>query len=355
MTELVVLIGAGASYDCTSGDVQTDTDLRPPLVKDLFAQRGTFGRVLNAYPLAAMAAAEIRSTLPHEAIALETYLRERLRGSTDDYARRRYRQIPLYLQDLFHRISTPASPDEPSTLGFTRQPDYYDVLLNLTLALDRVVYITLNYDTLLDQRLGSYFGGFRSLDDYISARRNWTLAKLHGSINWARPLARELETDRRQMQRENYVEHLNGLDELELDRHVVMRSGSLETMRYNGGRIVYYPALSTPLGAEDELSCPPEHIVHLKRVLGEMGEINLLVIGYSGLDQVVLQLLAESTAGLRKLLVANGSSEASGAAADKIANALGRKGGSPADAPYPGGFGELVSSGDLGAFVQSLA
>jgi hypothetical protein len=352
---LVVLIGAGASFDCTSADVQKDADLTPPLVKDLFAQRGTFARILNAYPLAAMAAAEIRSTLPNEAIALEAYLSERLRASTDDYARRRYRQIPLYLQELFHRISAPASPDELSPVGFTRQPDNYDVLLNATLSLDRVVYITLNYDTLLDQRLGSYSTGFRTLADYIPANRNWTLAKLHGSINWARPLTRELAADRGQMPREAYVEHVNGLDELELDRHVVMRGGDLETMRFNGGRIVYYPALSAPLGAADELSCPPEHVAHLKRVLGEMGEINLLVIGYSGLDQEVLQLLAESTTGLSQLLVANGTSEASVAAADKIATALGHEGAFPADAPYRGGFGDLVSSGALRTFVQSLA
>jgi hypothetical protein len=49
----------------------------------------------------------------------------------------------------------PSRPIDHAPRGFTRQPDHYDVLLNLTLPLDRVVYLTLNYDTLLDQRLAS--------------------------------------------------------------------------------------------------------------------------------------------------------------------------------------------------------
>src|SRR5438874_9072993 len=97
MAELVVVIGAGASFDCASDEVERDAGLRPPLVKDLFGNKKDFAQILNHYPLAEMAAAEIRTTLRDEAVALEEYLRTRLRDADDAYARLRYRQIPLYL------------------------------------------------------------------------------------------------------------------------------------------------------------------------------------------------------------------------------------------------------------------
>jgi hypothetical protein len=138
MAKLVVLLGAGASYDCTSNAVQTDPELRPPLVKDLFASHLRTAMILNSYPLAEMAAAEMRSLEP-KSFVLEEYLRTKLRGSEDVYAQLRYRQIPLFLQDLFFTISQKAKASERGLLGYTRHADNYDVLLNLTLPLEKVV------------------------------------------------------------------------------------------------------------------------------------------------------------------------------------------------------------------------
>ena len=58
---LLVILGAGASYDCASGNGGAlHEELRPPLVTQLFENRYSFTRILHNYPLAEQAAADIR-------------------------------------------------------------------------------------------------------------------------------------------------------------------------------------------------------------------------------------------------------------------------------------------------------
>jgi hypothetical protein len=63
----------------------------------------------------------------------------------------------------------------------------------------------------------------------------------------------------------------------------------------------YYPAVSVPIGPDRELAnCPREHVGALQRRLKKMGgELNVLVIGYSGLDDEVMELLAAGGSGHR--------------------------------------------------------
>ena len=182
LRRLVVIIGAGASYDCASELVDKDPRLQPPLVKDLFSTG--FAGILHRYPLAQAAAADIRRAIEpvsENAVPLERYLREQMRDATDSYTRRRYRQIPLYLQDVLFTVS------DTNGRGYTKEPDNYNALLNRVLPLDNVLFLTLNYDTLLDDRLFIY-GSPTSLPSYVSDP-GWALVKLHGSVNWGQRVA----------------------------------------------------------------------------------------------------------------------------------------------------------------------
>jgi hypothetical protein len=71
-----------------------------------------------------------------------------------------------------------------------------------------------------------------------------------------------------------------------------------------------YPALSVPLGPEDALSCPPEHVEFLERHLASLDELHLLVIGYSGLDTEVLRVLREANRPIGSLMVVQASEAA---------------------------------------------
>jgi hypothetical protein len=71
---LIILLGAGASFDCASGLVSRNGNWRPPLTSQLFDQR--FQPTLNAYPLAEAAASDIQPIVAREQnpIPLEQFL-----------------------------------------------------------------------------------------------------------------------------------------------------------------------------------------------------------------------------------------------------------------------------------------
>lgn len=170
-THLLVVLGAGASYDCASDQVIRTPGLKPPLAVELFHTR--FSAILNRYPFAQQLAPDIRVAINSGAVALETYLRDELRDSTHDHLRRRYPAIPLYLQHLLWEVSN----------QYTDHPDNYDRLLTEALRLDRITIVTLNYDTLLDSRL-AIDRPLTHLRDYVNWDNRWSLVKLHGSANW---------------------------------------------------------------------------------------------------------------------------------------------------------------------------
>jgi hypothetical protein len=54
---------------------------------------------------------------------------------------------------------------------------------------EKVLFVSLNYDLLLDSALERYGGEeFEDIDSYISVARKWSFVKPHGSANWARIL-----------------------------------------------------------------------------------------------------------------------------------------------------------------------
>ena len=82
-----------------------------------------------------------------------------MRDPTSPYTQRRYRQVPLYLQEILAGASR-----------WTNEPDNYNALVNAALELDDSLFLTLNYDTLLDGRFAAYTPADR-MDWYIDTDR----------------------------------------------------------------------------------------------------------------------------------------------------------------------------------------
>jgi hypothetical protein len=289
-SRLLVILGAGAAYDCASGNVpDRHDDFRPPLVTQLFEGRPTFTRILHQYPLAEQAAADIRPALAGGSVAIEAFLKDRLRDSDYQHARRQYWAIPLYLQHLVFEISM---WDYDSGRGYTAQPDSYDRLINAALRLDEVTFVTLNYDDLFDRRLFIH-GALDSMESYLGAGQNWALIKLHGSINWGRIV---LNAPSQIAPTDPFLAQTfaNLGDTIEVDDNVSLRlQPDIRQVRFDEEPFrLYYPALSVPLGTEDELVCPDQHVNYLKDITGHYEPLDVLVIGYSGLDQEALNLLS---------------------------------------------------------------
>jgi hypothetical protein len=288
-----------------------------------------------------------------DAIALEDYLREKIAISKTTETQRGYRQVAPYLQHVLAEAST-----------YTREPDNYNLLVTQALELDRATFITLNYDTLLDTRFGEYEPlNTRDRDWYIAEDRRWSLIKLHGSVNWGWKLeflrghdsfSRD-STDGFNQIVDDYV--VRGFPTFDNDEIEIFRlRHDLRQIRWNTellNNAVYYPAIAIPLGPGDTVVCPTDHVRAALEALTQEDGLNILVIGYSGVDDEVLRLFSESGNTVRRLLVANGEGMGQ-RAAERIGMALGAK-EIDSDWVTDHGFTSLVRSDALARWLDDVS
>jgi hypothetical protein len=331
---LFVIIGAGASFDCTPGTVPRANEFWPPLTPQLFTPGPGYSPILAQYPLAKAVAAELSAIAP-DALRLEKELRERYRDSEHAHDRRKFLGVLPYLQELLYTVS----------YKYTDFPQNYEVLVTKLLRLPSVVFISLNYDLLLDNALLAYDND-KAIGWYLRDGRNWSLIKLHGSVDWGRKILGEGH---------GIGAFTDPSEETRIAAHIEQRSGDLATIRgfhsaaHTGN--LYFPALAAPVGQADELVCPPQHVDFLKRRLTETQPLHLLVIGYSGLDHEVVSLIRESERGVKTLTIVDNGEEA----AWEVANRLVRQGITTEDAKFAHwGFNEWVRDGGLDNFLAEM-
>jgi hypothetical protein len=174
---LVVVLGAGASRGAGSNW----GPMRPPLTVDLFDE-DCYGALLEAYDLAHQAGRFIADECADDdARSLEQVLHS-LRKSEHEHHRRMAFSVPPYLQHLLHSVSE----------AHFRKAVRYDRLIERLLRLPYICFLTLNYDVMLDRRLAAHHQ-LREFEDYISEDRNWSLIKLHGSVNWVYELPEPID------------------------------------------------------------------------------------------------------------------------------------------------------------------
>ncbi len=355
--QLIVILGAGASYDCVSDrdNVRLAKPYMPPLVEGLFDDR--YHQILDKYALAQAVAAEVRPKLAQgseAALRLEDYLREKLRQSDAQHRRAQYWSVPLYLQELFLEASW----------QYTQYPDNFDRLVSTLLHLERVVFVTLNYDTIFDRVLGKYCR-LDTMDDYM-ADPTKQLIKLHGSVNWGRRLPGPWDSG---PPGDGYSELCNALatgadkmmaEDIELILPAKARAQATDLRSRSEG--FFYPALAAPLGSDDETVCPPSHRDELVRSLDQHSygyNLHLLIVGYSCLDRTPLDLVKNSGSRIASVVIANGSAAAGRDALQRLQQHLG--GAAPYDHKesdfvhlIDGGFADLAASDELEALVERV-
>ena len=336
---LFVVIGAGASRGCAPGNVPTNAAYLPPLVTELFApSRPGISDVLAKYPLAKLAAADLRGR--DTSLAIEETIRQRYRDSEHELDQRIFRAIPPYLQELLFEISR----------RYTEFPQNYESLVANLLRLDEVVFISLNYDVLLDNVLGAVASPITGMKWYVDTDRRWSLIKLHGSVNWARNTSANVSTL-----------FTDPPVDLPLDEEIVLRSGdALWQMRgltsAEGGFVhgeLHYPVLSVPVGQADELVCPRLHVEFLQERLAATQALHILLIGYSGNDREVLALVRESGRHIKSLTIIDRGKQEALAVADRLRGEHGL--GAEALTAYDGTFDDWVASRRLSRFVETLS
>jgi hypothetical protein len=336
VSELIVIVGAGASHDSVdANNTLVNLDYQPPLTRDLFKGTQTFAPILHKYRHAMALSARIRDRL-HSGDQLETILND-LATNPNDYLRKQFWEVPLYLQELIGEVSEHFAP-----IGSTR---YYDLVCAIEESqYDRVLYVTTNYDLFLEHALETlYRHRFVDISSYCLADAKWRFVKLHGSANWGKRLLNGTLIDGRLS--------VSGPN-LELDTDILLLTGHHGTARNPGPDKYYYPALAAPVGTKDGFVCDPGQLDLLRRRIRTCS--GLLVVGFSGLDRHVLELF-EDAKQVRRFGFVTERLEAGKQVFDRFAvhmpalNAY-----TPEDLIYRDGFARFVRSGDLNGFLAVL-
>ena len=330
---VIAVIGAGASH--VSGAYAPGD--RPPLTRHLFGAGRPQG-LLRTYILAQAAGSAIQREMAAEnTIEFEAALR-RLREDGLRHHLQMALAVPPFLQALLLEYSELLRAD-----AFR-----YGVLVDEMLKLPtQVHFVSLNYDTLLDNQL-SAFSPLRTLDDYIAGDRPWSLIKPHGSVAWfvEQPVVFDPKAPPSDLTVVRAPIECEPVTDLQLSnlRGVPMADPHGPTTRY--------PAIALPDGPKDELVLPTQHREYFQQALHRTREIHLLVLGYSGLDTEVLRLITHSKCTVRRLTVIN----ANGESALEVFDRIRASGIEPIwEDIYDGSFEQWIDDGAVRTWVREYS
>lgn len=278
---LLVILGAGASHDVVAADVAG----KPPLTPDIFR---LFVGSLEQYPGAADAWNRVLHGLATPGETIETQL-QALRDQADEYdpLKQQLMAVQFFLQDVLTAVSDQWSRNR-----------YPEVVNNLRYAVgkleqwragagQRILYVTFNYDTLLESALGRELRvPFETTERYLGDERS--LIKVHGSCNWKRVAdgpADILASLRSAPDVIGAAETLTATDVF----HVIASVGQIDL---DGAILV--PAVSIPVvrKSASEFACPPDHLARLREWLKDVTHV--LVIGWAGAEEHFLKELADN-------------------------------------------------------------
>ena len=344
-TKVCVILGAGASYDVRSDASPVITPkLRPPLAESLFdAGNPEFWRVLQRYSGASFLAQNLITDLAN-GTGLEDALGHYAEHPSEQL-RQRFKHIPPYLRDLLWQCSE----------NYTKIPSGYVRLVTQLLAEHphEVMFIVMNYDNFLEKALTLFDGSytFDRLPYYIAQHRSAKIVKLHGSIDWFRPMPREDLTWDQCVERLNIEQPYPDIKVIDLGPHTRDILGPESSWGLDRAPYVY-PVLTAPLAGKGLAAavCPGTHQSFAREFLATCEKV--LVVGTSGADDDLLDLLdssmnVEST----KLIHFVGHGAGANAALTDFQKGVGVFRDFPRVNQFKGGFQEYVNGPDFKAFA----
>lgn len=338
--KLTIILGAGASHGSVQDRITSNNPIVPPITKDIFST--DFDFISNKYEDVKSATVGITHEVK-DGKSLEDFIKDNI-GSLDRYKslqshrKRQFNQLPLYLQDLFSYIS-----------GQLKISTHYSKFVNFIFDKDiHTTYITLNYDLLLESAIEKVEEKkFSRFDDYITEKRS--LFKLHGSVNWFRAINKYEQTGNNLESWKAIVKNINLYEDLDTKIQLInldsFREGFIENSPY-------YPVLAIPNSVYDLIFPDQTHKPILEEKL--QNSDNFLIIGFSGYDQDMLDLLKNNVTRVNKYLIVSNTQP------DIVYEELTKnvpifKVERPADVQYGGGFAKFLSGGiDLNNFLNSI-
>jgi hypothetical protein len=307
---LMVVFGAGASYDCAPslrGKQPNEAPSRPPLAKDLFQNRAPFAlksfvyrRMLKIVPL-------LREThgKPIEEV-LETL---QIEAETYPEGKRQLAAVRYYLRDVLGDCTINWVQE---ALGVTNYRSLLDQIARQRHErAEPITLVTFNYDALLEDALADEGFQLEKISDYIS-HPTYKLFKLHGSVDWSRVVQQPYATTL------SRFDLIDLADELKFvpDRFVLNR----ERQDFKG-TLLLFPAIAIPVQRKDIFECPAEHVEALSNLIPKVTQI--LFIGWQAQEDNFLKMLREGLRPLKGIMVVDENSEKAKAIAAHLQNSLG--------------------------------
>ena len=286
----MVIIGAGASYDCGI----TDEKMKPPLANSLF-QDHSIGP-LSPYQGAFQLCADLAHTQDIEAYFQRKW--DRIIEHYDPNSLGKIIDVQFYLHDLFIDISRKCmNPMVSNYKCLVNLVDDYSVSTG-----EHVLFVNFNYDLLLEDALRrSVKYNFHSIDDYIDyTRRKILLFKPHGSCNFIRklhPSIAEILPPHYEMRSVRTLAEFLYKGNRDLDYIMSKLNGDIELLGRNElirntdapELVTYLPQLLIPYKSKDSFVMPEKHELWMEYFLSQIDEI--IVIGWKGTEAKFQDLL----------------------------------------------------------------
>ncbi len=283
----MVIFGAGASYGSTP--LPGRSQMRDPGYYMRERKRPPLAEGLTNYPAIAAEYPASRAVIEYLERAATTHgtgFEDALAsfGALAEKTTTRMQQLVAFRFYLARVISSVTT----DWLGETHGKTYYLRLFNYLLewqdrSQEPIMLVTFNYDTLVEDALGSVFPDWRlnSFDSYLKGPR-WSLIKLHGSIMWSRRGLNETGAAL-----SNYDRALAGANQLASpDLEFELRTGLADGAEATA---VFFPALAVPMAHKMTFECPRIHLEALETVLPEIDRV--LICGWRAAESHMVELL----------------------------------------------------------------
>jgi hypothetical protein len=335
---LVVILGAGASYDSVdlkSARIEEDDEDRPPLADQLFDSRPYFGQCIDRYPPLAEIVGELRVRLS-QGQNLETLL-ERLQDDASNWARRHQQLAALrfYLWDVIHNSTQRFAAKAFHVTNYA----WLGAELERWRAMsgDRVAYITFNYDSMLEQALGFVPS---NMESYI-ADPSRQILKPHGSVDWGQSVPGD---DLFPSPTDPIRTLITKWAELKFQTYEYQPGG----MGNPGGLGHYYaPAIAIPVMRKTTFSFPDNHLDAMRNALAQASR--LLVVGWRAQEEHFLaEWVNHHRREFTRGLVVCGDTDRGAQTNAKLAG----RGLTGNVRVFGGGFTDLVGSDELGLLLD---
>lgn len=317
---LLVIFGAGASYDALPSDVMDDLAIddienyRPPLATELFSSRPSFGAVLDKYPECATLVGELRRSISDGALVEEEL--ERLLERAEEYPllHRGLTALRFYLQETLWTCGTKW---REVSHGITNYGKFFLKLDEWRNRRDeQVCVVNFNYDLLADDALVSTLGVDLSSVERFVADPRYKYLKLHGSSNWGRRVRAPGGTYYAKADHARRI-LIENVPDLEVTEDFVLRDPDQPPSDSAPYPSILLPAIAIPVTTKSAFDCPGGQLQVLGHALRDT--MKILIIGWRGSERHFLEHFSNLPGMAPKIQIVGASEDGTAETATNLA------------------------------------